>query len=176
VLILDSSIIELQNRCIEIDGCNICNISLQAVPSSLALVLQDTILFLSTLQENLWGFLLIFHRRCIEIDHRDPLNTQTDAEMISVLQHVWLLPRDQPSDPATEAKFSLDCAISDEGMFFYVTIMILSLSHPVGSNYSTREKQLLALCGALVKNSCIIVLVSFPLWDRCRSWHLKCDQ
>jgi len=45
--------VELQNGRIEIDGRNIRNISLQAVRSSLALVPQDTTLFLGTLRENL---------------------------------------------------------------------------------------------------------------------------
>ncbi|KAF8160432.1 hypothetical protein K438DRAFT_1985689 [Mycena galopus ATCC 62051] len=70
----------------------------------LALVPQDSVLFLGTLRENL-----------------DPQNSKTDAELISVLQRAWLLPRE-------------------------------------GSNYSAGEKQLLALCRALVKNSAIIVL------------------
>ncbi len=74
----------------------------------------------------------------------DPQGTRTDAEIISALKRSWLLPQDEASmDAAQEAKFSLDSAVSDEG-----------------SNYSAGEKQLLALCRALVKNSRIIVLVS----------------
>lgn len=73
----------------------------------------------------------------------DPQGTRTDAEIISALKRAWLLPREKTSaDPMAEAKFSLDSAVSDEG-----------------SNYSAGEKQLLALCRALVKNSRIIVLV-----------------
>ncbi|KAJ3508457.1 hypothetical protein NLJ89_g5746 [Agrocybe chaxingu] len=48
---------------------------------------------------------------------------------------------DGPPDPVAEAKFSLDCTVGDEG-----------------ANFSAGEKQLLALCRALVKNSKIIVL------------------
>ncbi|TFK50066.1 multidrug resistance-associated ABC transporter [Heliocybe sulcata] len=71
----------------------------------------------------------------------DPEGTRTDAELISALQRAWLLPRDGTSDPSAEAKFSLDSPVSDEG-----------------GNFSAGEKQLLALCRALVKNSRIIVL------------------
>ncbi|KZP34073.1 multidrug resistance-associated ABC transporter, partial [Athelia psychrophila] len=71
----------------------------------------------------------------------DPQGTRTDSELILALQRVWLLPRDGSVDPAAEAKFSLDSTVGDDG-----------------SNYSAGEKQLLALCRALVKNSRIIVL------------------
>ncbi|KAI8970550.1 multidrug resistance-associated ABC transporter [Trametes punicea] len=74
-------------------------------------------------------------------DNLDPTNTRTDAELIDALRRAWLLPRDGTPDPAAEAKFSLTSTVSDEG-----------------SNYSAGEKQLLALCRALVKNSRIIVL------------------
>ena len=46
---------------------------------------------------------------------RDPQNTRTDAEIISALQRAWLLPRDGPVDAVTEAKFSLNASVSDEG-------------------------------------------------------------
>ncbi|KAG6865425.1 hypothetical protein C0991_002663 [Blastosporella zonata] len=72
---------------------------------------------------------------------RDPQGSRTDAELISVLQRAWLLPMDGTSDPVAEAKFSLDSTVGDEG-----------------SNFSVGEKQLLALCRALVKNSRIIIL------------------
>ncbi|KAI0360724.1 multidrug resistance-associated ABC transporter [Trametes cingulata] len=74
-------------------------------------------------------------------ENLDPTNTRTDAELIDSLRRAWLLPRDGSPDPAAEAKFSLTANVSDEG-----------------SNYSAGEKQLLALCRALVKNSRIIVL------------------
>ena len=74
----------------------------------------------------------------------DPQNTRTDAEILSALRRTWLLPAEgSPVDKVTTAKFSLDSTVSDEG-----------------SNYSAGEKQWLALCRALVKNSRIIVLVS----------------
>ena len=48
---------------------------------------------------------------------RDPQGRLTDAELISVLQRAWLLPRDGsgPLDTATEAKFSLDSTVGDGG-------------------------------------------------------------
>ncbi|KAJ7607370.1 multidrug resistance-associated ABC transporter [Roridomyces roridus] len=117
--------VELHSGEIDIDGHNIRNVGLDVLRGRLALVPQDSVLFLGTLRENL-----------------DPENTKTDAELISVLQRAWLLPRPgEPADPVAEAKFSLDSKIGDEG-----------------SNYSAGEKQLLALCRALVKNSSIIVL------------------
>ncbi|KAJ3506143.1 hypothetical protein NLJ89_g7032 [Agrocybe chaxingu] len=116
--------VELQSGKIEIDGLNIRGIGLDTLRSRLALVPQDSTLFLGTLRENL-----------------DPQDLRTDVELISVLQRAWLLPRDGPPDPVAEAKFSLDCTVGDEG-----------------ANFSAGEKQLLALCRALVKNSKIIVL------------------
>ncbi|TFK67200.1 multidrug resistance-associated ABC transporter [Pluteus cervinus] len=116
--------VELQGGLIEVDGVDIAELQLASLRSRLALVPQDSTLFLGTLRENL-----------------DPQNLRTDAEMISVLQRAWLLPRDGSPDPAAEAKFSLSAAVGDEG-----------------SNFSAGEKQLLALCRALVKNSRIIIL------------------
>jgi ABC-type multidrug transport system fused ATPase/permease subunit len=117
-------VVELQGGAIEIDGINIRNIGLDVLRGRLALVPQDSTLFLGTLRDNI-----------------DPQGTRTDAELISALQRAWLLPREGPPDPAAEAKFSLDSKVGDEG-----------------SNFSGGEKQLLALCRALVKNSRIIVL------------------
>ncbi|KII85509.1 hypothetical protein PLICRDRAFT_145262 [Plicaturopsis crispa FD-325 SS-3] len=117
-------VVELENGKIEIDGHDIRNMGLDVLRSRLALVPQDSILFMGTLRENL-----------------DPQGTRTDAELLSALQRAWLLPRDGSTDPAAEAKFSLDSTVGDDG-----------------SNYSAGERQLLALCRALVKNSRIIVL------------------
>ncbi|KAF9466008.1 multidrug resistance-associated ABC transporter [Collybia nuda] len=117
-------IVELQSGKIDIDGHDISKIGLDVLRTRLALVPQDSTLFLGTLRENL-----------------DPQRLRTDAELISVLQRAWLLPKDGSSDPVAEAKFSLDSTVGDEG-----------------SNFSAGEKQLLALCRALVKNSRIIVL------------------
>ncbi|KZP09468.1 multidrug resistance-associated ABC transporter [Athelia psychrophila] len=116
--------VELQSGTIEIDGRNIRDMGLDVLRHRLALVPQDSVLFLGSLRNNL-----------------DPQGTRTDSELISALQRAWLLPRDGSVDPAAEAKFSLDSKVGDEG-----------------SNYSAGEKQLLALCRALVKNSRIIVL------------------
>jgi ABC-type transport system involved in cytochrome bd biosynthesis fused ATPase/permease subunit len=46
-------------------------------------------------------------------------------------------------------------------MFHYQLRIVKVLIVSQGSNYSAGEKQLLALCRALVKNSAIIVLVSY---------------
>ncbi|KAG6856149.1 hypothetical protein H0H87_007054 [Tephrocybe sp. NHM501043] len=117
-------IVELHKGQIDIDGFDISRIGLSVLRNSLALVPQDSTLFLGTLRANL-----------------DPMGLRTDAELISVLQRAWLLPSGNSTDPAAEAKFSLDSTVGDEG-----------------SNFSAGEKQLLALCRALVKNSRIIVL------------------
>ncbi|KAL1744151.1 P-loop containing nucleoside triphosphate hydrolase protein [Schizophyllum fasciatum] len=70
-------------------------------------------------------------------ENLDPSGTRTDAELLSALQSVHLL----HDGNADDAKFSLEAPIADEG-----------------SNYSAGEKQLLALCRALVKQSKIIAL------------------
>ncbi|KAH9920031.1 multidrug resistance-associated ABC transporter [Epithele typhae] len=118
-------IVNIQDGVIEVDGVDIAKIGLETLRGRLALVPQDSLLFKGTLRENL-----------------DPQNTRTDAELLESLRRAWLLPKEgAPIDATTEAKFSLDSTVSDEG-----------------SNYSAGEKQLLALCRALVKNSRIIVL------------------
>ncbi|KAF8984488.1 P-loop containing nucleoside triphosphate hydrolase protein [Cyathus striatus] len=116
--------VELREGVVEIDDLDIKEIDLDVLRQRLGLVPQDNILFLGTLRDNI-----------------DPENLRTDAELIAILQKAQLLPRDGTSNPAAEAKFSLDSVVSDEG-----------------SNFSVGEKQLLALCRCLVKNSKIIIL------------------
>ncbi|KAF9019789.1 multidrug resistance-associated ABC transporter [Hymenopellis radicata] len=94
-------IVELQNGRIEIDGIDISKVSLETLRSRLALVPQDSTMFLGTLRENL-----------------DPQTTRTDAELISVLQRAWLLPSGGVSNPAADTKFRLDATVGDEGANF----------------------------------------------------------
>ncbi|KAJ3898403.1 multidrug resistance-associated ABC transporter [Lentinula edodes] len=116
-------IVEIQHGSITIDGKNISDVNLETLRTKLALVPQDSVLFLGTLRQNL-----------------DPLAVRTDAELITILQSACLLPKAM-SDQTSEQKFDLNSNVDDEG-----------------SNFSAGEKQLLALCRALVKNSKIIVL------------------
>lgn len=82
----------------------------------LALVPQDSTLFLGTLRENLYVLPPICCTAVVLTSTtRDPEASRTDAELISVLQRAWLLPRDGHSDPNAEAKFSLESTIGDEG-------------------------------------------------------------
>ncbi|KAH8103325.1 P-loop containing nucleoside triphosphate hydrolase protein [Cristinia sonorae] len=118
-------VVNPQRGSITIDGRDLQDVGLTTLRTRLALVPQDTTLFLGTLRENL-----------------DPQGTRTDAEIISALKRAWLLPAEgSPVDSEAEAKFSLDAPVTDEG-----------------SNYSAGEKQLLALCRALIKGSRIIIL------------------
>ncbi|KAF9466027.1 multidrug resistance-associated ABC transporter [Collybia nuda] len=117
-------IVELQGGLIEVDGVDISSIELDVLRNRLALVPQDSAMFSGTLRENL-----------------DPQRLRTDAELISVMQRAWLLPKGGTLNAATEAKFSLDSVVGEEG-----------------TNFSVGEKQLLALARALVKESRIIVL------------------
>ena len=63
--------------------------------------------------------------------NRDPQNTRTDAELLDVLKRAWLLPKDGTEvDPTTEAKFSLNSAVSDEGMHAVPAHSVLTLIDP----------------------------------------------
>ncbi|KAH6879600.1 cadmium ion transporter [Coprinopsis sp. MPI-PUGE-AT-0042] len=116
--------VKLPQGTIQIDGINIEEVGLETLRTRLALVPQESVLFIGTLRENI-----------------DPLRQRTDAELLSVLQRVGLLPPAGTSDTVVESKFSLDSVIGDEG-----------------SNYSVGEKQLLSLTRALVRRSQVIVL------------------
>lgn len=113
----------------------------------------------------------------------DPLGIRTDAELISALQRAWLLPREgenQGSSRAIEEKkvdadvetATVDGAEEGNGEQVPKTQKAdkaranmatrFDLDAPVseeGSNFSAGERQLLALCRALVKESKIIVMV-----------------
>jgi len=107
--------VELTGGEIEMDGVNIRNVGLDVLRSRLALVPQDSTLFLGTLRENL-SVISFSTSNLTHCDYcRDPQGLRTDAELISVLQRAWLLPKDGPADPVAEAKFSLDSAVGDEG-------------------------------------------------------------
>jgi len=97
---------------------------------------------LGTLRDNLYVFRNFLLHGADSSYLSDPQRSRTDAELISALRRAWLLPQEGISDPDAEAKFSLDSSVGDEG-----------------SNFSAGERQLLALCRALVKDSKIIVLV-----------------
>lgn len=108
--------IELSGGKIDIDGYDISGISLETLRGRLALVPQDSTLFLGTLRENLCAFYIVSNARIdLQKISSDPQRLRTDAELISVLQRAWLLPSDGSSDPVAEAKFSLDSTVGDEG-------------------------------------------------------------
>ncbi|KAG6849131.1 hypothetical protein H0H93_011041, partial [Arthromyces matolae] len=101
--------VELEGGRIEIDGQDISHIGLSVLRNSLALVPQDSTMFLGTLRSNL-----------------DPQKILTDAELLSVLQRAGLLPSGDSPDPTVDAKFSLDATVGDEGTFTYSRLGFLS--------------------------------------------------
>ncbi|TFK19762.1 cadmium ion transporter [Coprinopsis marcescibilis] len=110
--------VELSEGSVEIDGIDIKDIRLETLRTRLALVPQDSTLFLGTLRKNL-----------------DPQGIRTDAELIEVLQRASLLPQTGQSDPVAEAKFSLDSVVGNEGSNFSVgEKQLLSLSRALVRN------------------------------------------
>ena len=97
---------------------NIRSIGLDILRGRLALVPQDSTLFLGTLRDNLLVMRVIPFFCFVDTQFlsSDPQGLRTDAELISVLQRAWLLPSDGTSDPVAEAKFSLDSTVGDEGL------------------------------------------------------------
>ncbi|KAG6916304.1 hypothetical protein DXG01_007461 [Tephrocybe rancida] len=127
-------IVELQSGKIEIDGQDASRIGLSALRNSLALVPQDSTMFLGTLRVNLCVVLsaLAAFADC-DIYDSDPQGLRTDAELISVLQRAWLLPSGGVTDPAAEAKFSLDSTVGDEGRYwkFDLTSLLIFVQGPI---------------------------------------------
>ncbi len=73
----------------------------------------------------------------------DPTGEKSDAELHSALARAGLIAKPDAPKDATDrfAKFKLDASVADDG-----------------SNFSAGERQLVALCRALVKNSKVIIL------------------
>jgi len=73
----------------------------------------------------------------------DPIGQKTDADLNDALRRAGLIAPEGATPEQAErfAKFRLDATVADEG-----------------SNFSAGERQLLALCRALVKNSKVIIL------------------
>ena len=124
--------------------------STELIQAQLVLILYDTDLlsyrkiacYSRAQSDKICQFSFLKAKYALNCFSSDPQGTRTDAELISALQRAWLLPRDGKEDKASEAKFSLDSVVSEEG-----------------GNFSAGERQLVALCRALVKDSRIIVMV-----------------
>jgi ABC-type transport system involved in cytochrome bd biosynthesis fused ATPase/permease subunit len=109
--------VNLQGGEIIIDGYNTRDIGLNILRSSLALVPQDNTLFSGSLRDNLWVVWLVMHVvPTVEMMRRDPQQTRTDAELMSVLHRAGITTTDEIADPVAEAKFGLYSVVNDEGM------------------------------------------------------------
>lgn len=99
---------------------------LSILRDSIALVPQDSTMFIGTLRSNLWAPCMVFRYRFMTIFcYRDPKGLRTDAELVSVIQRAGLLSSANSPDPA-EAKFSLDSKVGDEGLC-YSTLQLFFL-------------------------------------------------
>ncbi|KIY65429.1 multidrug resistance-associated ABC transporter [Cylindrobasidium torrendii FP15055 ss-10] len=111
-------IVELDDGKVELDGLDISTIALETLRGRLALVPQETSLFLGTLRDNL-----------------DPQGIRSDAELLSVLQRAGLLPQEASKDGSVEAKFNLGATVGDDGSNFSVgEKQLLSLARALVKN------------------------------------------
>jgi len=69
----------------------------------------------------------------------DPMGTASDQELYSALKRVGMIKSDRAPDSTERTRFDLDAEVRDD-------------------SFSAGEKQLVALCRVLIKNSQIIVL------------------
>ncbi|GAA5864726.1 hypothetical protein JCM8547_008286 [Rhodosporidiobolus lusitaniae] len=116
---------------IAIDKLDISTLSLTHLRQSVTLVPQEPLLVSGTLRENL-----------------DPLHEHSDEECLSVLKRIHLQPpassgssTPSPSTPDTDERALLDLPVSANG-----------------TNWSSGERQLIALARALLRNSRIVIL------------------
>lgn len=70
----------------------------------------------------------------------DPMETATDQELYAALRRVGMIKSDWVPGSTEKSRFDLDAEVRDD-------------------SFSAGEKQLVALCRVLIKNSQIIVLV-----------------
>ncbi|KAG8813820.1 hypothetical protein FRC19_002163 [Serendipita sp. 401] len=130
---------------IEIDGVDTKKIGLDVLRQRLAVIPQDALLFKGTIRENI-----------------DPLNQRTDAELLSALRRAGLssdADAEKPGDDTTITE--IDLVKETNKQVASGSVSRFDLGSPVseeGSNFSAGERQLLALCRALVKESQIIVM------------------
>ncbi|CAG7855058.1 Canalicular multispecific organic anion transporter 1 AltName: Full=ATP-binding cassette sub-family C member 2 [Serendipita indica DSM 11827] len=127
-------IVEIEGGTIEIDGVDTRKIGLDVLRRQMAVIPQDALLFQGTVRENI-----------------DPLGMRTDAELLSALRRAGLL--DTTSEPGTS-----DAAEATKGGADVSRFELGALVSEGGTNFSAGERQLLALCRALVKESRVIVM------------------
>ncbi|PVG03951.1 hypothetical protein CPB86DRAFT_748462 [Serendipita vermifera] len=130
---------------IEIDGINTKEIGLDILRQRLAVIPQDALLFKGTVRENI-----------------DPLNQRTDAELLSAMRRSGLLSRSEEEEGKAKVAADGDQAevtIEAKGEKSSASRFDLNASvSEEGSNFSAGERQLIALCRALVKESRVIVM------------------
>lgn len=123
-------IVELSGGSITIDGVDISQIGLHDLRSALAIIPQDPVLFQGTIRSNL-----------------DPFNQHDDALLWESLRRAHLVEGDLASPASSDcnehnlSRFHLDQSVDDEGL-----------------NFSSGQRQLLAMARALVRKAKIIIM------------------